>query len=70
MKLYAQWNDTDKVREIGTITPIGEKTDTLFIRVKVLLHPRDIDNLRRDVEEKTGRKCVVVDKTIDLDHVE
>lgn len=66
MKLYTKRHDNNEFVEVGESTKIDKNTEVLFIRLNTMLHPNDVDRLIKDIEIKSGKRCVVVDKTVDL----
>lgn len=70
MKLYTKRHDNGEFIEIGEATQISKNVDTLFIQLNTILRSNDVEAIRKDAEEKTGKKCVVVDRRAELDHTE
>ena len=70
MKLYTKRYDNGEFIEVGEATQISKNIDSIFIRLNTLLRPVDAETVRKDIEKNIGKKCVVVDRGIELDHAE
>ena len=59
MKLYIQ-NDSGAMTEIREIESLIN-ADTLFFMSSMRLSEKDIDTMEKDLSQKTGKNCIILD---------